>query len=86
MACPGVVEAAVVARPDAKWDERPVAFVVREQGKANPTPAEIIDFLSDTFAKWQLPAPDDVHFIEQVPRTGVGKFDKKVLRERLNSA
>jgi fatty-acyl-CoA synthase len=86
MACPGVIEAAVVARPDPKWDERPVAFVVREQGKAHPTPDEIIESLSGAFAKWQLPAADDVHFIDQVPRTGVGKFDKKVLREQLKTA
>jgi fatty-acyl-CoA synthase len=87
MACPGVLEAAVVARPDEKWDERPVAFVVRRP-KAAETGAEIgteqiLAHLGGHFTKWQLPAPEDIRFIEQIPRTSVGKFDKKVLRTKL---
>jgi fatty-acyl-CoA synthase len=83
MACPGVAEAAVVARPDVKWDERPVAFVVRAAPGAAPDTEQVIAHLSQSFAKWQLPGAEDVHFIEQIPRTSVGKFDKKVLRTQL---
>ena len=83
MACPGVMEAAVVARPDAKWDERPVAFVVRQPDADPPQPEQIIAHLRNHFAKWQLPAPADIRFIEHIPRTSVGKFDKKVLRSQL---
>jgi fatty-acyl-CoA synthase len=87
MACPGVLEAAVVARPDAKWDERPVAFVVRRPGggeTGTETGAEqILAHLGGHFAKWQLPAPEDIRFIAEIPRTSVGKFDKKVLRAQV---
>lgn len=83
MACPGVMEAAVVARPDTKWDERPVAFVVRQPDADPPQPEQIIAHLKNHFAKWQLPAPADIRFIEHIPRTSVGKFDKKVLRSQL---
>jgi fatty-acyl-CoA synthase len=86
MAIPGVVEAAVVARPDPKWDERPVVFVVRQQGSETPAPPDVIAHLAATFAKWQLPTLEDVRFIKQVPRTSVGKFDKKVLRQEFRPA
>jgi fatty-acyl-CoA synthase len=86
MACAGVLEAAVVARPDPKWDERPVAFVVRQPGSAKPLAGDVIAHLSGQFAKWQLPLPEDVRFVEQIPRTSVGKFDKKVLRGQMKSA
>ncbi len=82
MGCPGVVESAVVARPDPKWDERPVAYVVRKPGATAPTPADIVRHLTAKFAKWQLPTEEDIRFIEQIPRTSVGKFDKKVLRQQ----
>jgi fatty-acyl-CoA synthase len=84
MACPGVAEAAVVARPDAKWDERPVAFVVRTPNSPALQPADIVAHLAEQFAKWQLPVEEDIHFIAQIPRTSVGKFDKKVLRANLS--
>jgi fatty-acyl-CoA synthase len=77
MAHPDVVEAAVIGIPDEKWDERPLASVVVREG-ATLTPAELREFLSSDFAKWQL--PDAWAFIDQVPRTSVGKFDKKVIR------
>jgi fatty-acyl-CoA synthase len=77
MAHEDVVEAAVVGIPDEKWQERPLASVVLHEG-ATVTPAELRDFLAQSFAKWQL--PDAFAFIEQVPRTSVGKFDKKVIR------
>ncbi len=77
MAHPDVVEAAVVGIPDEKWQERPLASVVVREG-ATLTPADLRHFLAETFAKWQL--PDAWAFIDAVPRTSVGKFDKKVIR------
>ncbi len=77
MAHDDVVEAAVVAIPDERWDERPLASVVVREG-ATLTPEQLRDFLAQSFAKWQLPTA--WAFIEQVPRTSVGKFDKKVIR------
>ena len=85
MAFPGVLEAAVVARPDAKWDERPVAYVVRKPG-ASPSSRDILKSLESHFAKWQLPAEEDIRFIDQIPRTSVGKFDKKVLRTQVRAS
>ena len=85
MARDDVLEACVVARPDDKWDERPVAFVVRAAGGSDsPTPQDIFDHLAGQFAKWQVPYLEDIHFIEAVPKTSVGKFDKKVLRGQLS--
>ena len=81
MAHPKVLEAAVIAVHHPRWQERPLAAIAPKpefQGKI--TKEEIIEFLSARFAKWWL--PDDVVFIESVPKTSVGKFDKKVLRER----
>src|SRR5262245_23564669 len=77
MGHPDVVEAAVVGIPDEKWQERPLATVVLREG-ATTTPEELRDFLGQSFAKWQL--PDAWAFVDQVPRTSVGKFDKKVVR------
>ena len=79
MGHPAVFEAAVVAVPDDRWDERPLACVVlRPDSKAEP--AELRDFLADKVARWQL--PERWAFIEAVPKTSVGKFDKKVLRRQ----
>jgi fatty-acyl-CoA synthase len=78
MGHPDVVEAAVVGIPDEKWQERPLASVVLREGAAT-TAAQLRDFLTEEFAKWQL--PDAFAFIDQVPRTSVGKFDKKVIRK-----
>jgi len=77
MGHPDVLEAAVVGIPDEKWQERPLASVVLREGAA-VTPAELRDHLAKTVATWQL--PDAWAFIEAVPRTSVGKFDKKVIR------
>ena len=77
MAHEDVLEAAVVGIPDEKWQERPLASVVLREG-ATTTPDELREFLAQSFAKWQL--PDAWAFIEAVPRTSVGKFDKKVIR------
>ena len=79
MAHPKVLEAAVIAVPHPKWVERPLACVVPKPGVALD-PAEIMEFLRPQLAKWAL--PDEVRLIEAVPKTSVGKFDKKVLREQ----
>jgi fatty-acyl-CoA synthase len=77
MAHPDVLEAAVVGIPDEKWAERPLASVVLREG-ATVEPAELREFLARSVARWQL--PDAWTFIDAVPRTSVGKFDKKVIR------
>ncbi len=84
MGHPDVAEAAVVAVPHPKWDERPIACVVpRAEARGRLTKAAVLDYLRPKIAKWWL--PDDVVFIDEVPKTSVGKFDKKVLRERYKS-
>ncbi|WP_436493559.1 long-chain fatty acid--CoA ligase [Actinokineospora sp. HUAS TT18] len=77
MAHPAVAEAAVIGIPDPKWDERPLVTVVLREG-AEAQPEELRGFLTDKVAKWQL--PENWAFIAEVPKTSVGKFDKKVLR------
>jgi len=77
MAHPAVLEACVVGVPDERWGERPLATVVLKEG-ASAGPAELRDFLADKMARWQL--PERWAFIEAVPKTSVGKFDKKVVR------
>ncbi|MGQ0465135.1 MAG: long-chain fatty acid--CoA ligase [Sporichthyaceae bacterium] len=76
---PDVVEAAVIAVPDPRWDERPLACIVPRDG-TRPTPEELRAFLAEKFPKWWL--PEHWAYIDAVPRTSVGKFDKKVLRAR----
>ena len=76
---PAVFEAAVVAVPDERWDERPLACVVLGPD-AQATPAELRDFMEAKIAKWQL--PERWAFVDVVPKTSVGKFDKKVLRKQ----
>ena len=65
--------------PDERWGERPLATVVVREGAA-VTPEELRTFLADRVAHWQL--PERWSFIDEVPKTSVGKFDKKVLRAR----
>ena len=77
MAHPAVLEACVVGVPDDRWGERPLATVVVREGAA-VTPDELREFLSTTVARWQL--PERWAFIEAVPKTSVGKFDKKRVR------
>jgi acyl-CoA synthetase (AMP-forming)/AMP-acid ligase II len=79
MAHPKVAEAAVIGVPHPRWDERPLACVVVKPGE-DLTKDEVIEFLTPRVVKWWL--PDDVVFIEEVPKTSVGKFSKKDLRER----
>src|SRR3954447_12433461 len=80
MAHPSVREAAVIARPDERWGERPLACVV-PAGDEPCDPDELREHLRAHVAKWWV--PEQVVFIDEVPKTSVGKFDKKVLRKRL---
>jgi acyl-CoA synthetase (AMP-forming)/AMP-acid ligase II len=80
-----VLEAAVIGMPHPKWQERPVAYVVaKPEFKGAVTQDEILDYLRPLVAKWWL--PDEVRFIDEIPKTSVGKFDKKVLREQARQA
>ncbi len=79
MSHPMVAEAAVIGLSHPVWQERPVAYVVaRTEHRSTLTAAEIEQHLSTRVAKWWL--PDEVRFIDVVPKTSVGKFDKKQLR------
>jgi fatty-acyl-CoA synthase len=77
MAHPAVAEAAVIGVPDEKWDERPLVAVVLRPGQ-HAEAQELREFLSGKVAKWQV--PESWTFIDEVPKTSVGKFDKKRLR------
>ena len=77
MAHPDVFEAAVIAVPDPKWSERPLVAVVPVPGRT-PAPADLVAFLSERVPRWWL--PEQWTFITEVPKTSVGKFDKKVMR------
>ncbi|MCV7361219.1 fatty acid--CoA ligase [Mycolicibacterium neworleansense] len=79
IAHPAVLEAAVVGVPDERWQERPLAVVVLNEG-ASAEPSELREFLADKVVRWWL--PERWAFIEQVPRTSVGKYDKKTIRAR----
>ena len=79
MAHPDVAEAAVIAIPSERWMERPLACVVVKPG-ATLSRDEVLEWLTPRVARWWL--PDDVEFIEEVPKTSVGKFSKRDLRER----
>jgi fatty-acyl-CoA synthase len=79
MAHPKVAEAAVIGVPHPKWSERPLACVVVRQGETL-SKEEVLAFLDGRVATWWL--PDDVVFIDEVPKTSVGKFSKKDLRQR----
>lgn len=81
MAHPGVLEAAVTGLAHPKWEERPVVLVVpRDTASEKLTREDIINHLAKKFAKWQL--PEAVIFVDNIPKTSVGKFDKKVIREK----
>jgi fatty-acyl-CoA synthase len=82
MAHPAIAEAAVIAIPDAKWDERPLAAVVLREGQT-ATAEELRAFLEPNFAKWWL--PDRYEFVAEIPKTSVGKFRKTELREMFAS-
>ncbi len=80
MAHPQVLEAAVIAVPDERWGERPLAVIVPTDGGTRPGADELRRFMEPQVARWWL--PDGYEFIDEIPKTGTGKFDKKVLRER----
>jgi fatty-acyl-CoA synthase len=79
MAHPAVAEAAVIAIPDERWGERPLAVVALRDGE-EAGPDELREHLAQEFAKWQL--PERFEFIDELPRTATGKFKKTDLRER----
>ncbi|MCY3566197.1 MAG: long-chain fatty acid--CoA ligase [Gammaproteobacteria bacterium] len=80
VAMPDIAQAAVVAQPHPKWDERPVALVIMAEGR-ELDPAAVIEHCSQAFAKWQL--PDEVMVTDDIPLTTTGKIDKKIIRARL---
>ena len=81
IAHPGVLEAAVIAIPHPTWQERPLACVVpNAEYRDTLERSEVLEFIRPRFASWWI--PDDVVFIDEIPKTSVGKFDKKVLRDR----
>jgi fatty-acyl-CoA synthase len=81
MGHPAVAEAAVIGLPHTKWGERPLACIVLKPGE-QATKDDVLAFLQDKVAKWWL--PDDVVFIDEIPKTSVGKFSKKDLRDRFS--
>jgi fatty-acyl-CoA synthase len=79
MAHPKVLEAAVIGVPDERWSERPMACVVpRPKFKNEVLEEELTTFLAAQFAKWWL--PERYLFVDELPKTSVGKFDKKTMR------
>ncbi|MEH7385329.1 long-chain fatty acid--CoA ligase [Bacillus sp. JJ1521] len=82
MAHDAVFEATVIAVPHERWQERPVACVVlKDAAKEQTTKEELYEFLKPLFAKWWL--PDDIIFMDEIPKTSVGKFLKRALRDQL---
>ncbi len=82
VALPGVAQACVVAHPHPRWDERPVALVIKKPG-AELTMQQVVTHCESKFAKWQL--PDDVLFVDAIPLTTTGKMDKKIVRAKLDA-
>jgi fatty-acyl-CoA synthase len=81
MAHPKVQEAAVIAIPDERWSERPMACIVlRPEAKGSTPEAELNEYLAQQFAKWWL--PERYLFLDELPKTSVGKFDKKAMRQQ----
>jgi fatty-acyl-CoA synthase len=89
MAVPGVLEAAAIGKPDPMREEVPVVFVVltpdeKQKPDSSRVNAKVVhDFLGKHFAHWQLPKLADILFVDVIPKTSVGKFDKKELRKRI---
>jgi fatty-acyl-CoA synthase len=79
MGHPQVLEAAVIGLPHERWQERPLACVVPKPG-TEPTKESILEYLSTRVAKWWM--PEDVVFVSTIPKTSVGKFAKRELREQ----
>jgi fatty-acyl-CoA synthase len=84
MAHPKVFEACVIGVPHPKWEERPLALVVpKPEYRDKITKEEIKEHVAKRFAKWQI--PDDIIFVDEIPKTSVGKFNKRALRETYRS-
>jgi fatty-acyl-CoA synthase len=76
----GALEAAVCGIPHPKWEERPLALVVLREGyRERVNKMDILEQLSRRFAKWQL--PEEIKFVDEIPKTSVGKFRKSAIRE-----
>ncbi len=82
MSHPDVVEAAVIAKPHERWSERPLCCVVLREG-SDTSAQDLVEHLRERVAKWWL--PDEFAFVREIPKTSVGKFDKKVLRGELGA-
>ena len=80
MSHPQILEAAVIAVPDEKWTERPLAVVVPKPNEQEINKNDLVNFLAERFPKFWL--PNHVSIISSIPRTSVGKFDKKALRKQ----
>jgi acyl-CoA synthetase (AMP-forming)/AMP-acid ligase II len=80
MSHPKILEAAVIAVPDEKWTERPLAVVVPKPNAEEISKNDLVDFLAQRFPKFWL--PNRISIISSIPRTSVGKFDKKTLRKQ----
>jgi fatty-acyl-CoA synthase len=83
MAHPSIAEAAVIAVPHPKWDERPLAVVVLRK-ECTASAEELRQFLASQFARWWV--PDTIVFASEIPRTSVGKFKKSLLRDQYKHA
>lgn len=85
-AIPGVQAAAVIATPHPRWIERPLALIVRAPGAEGDAleASTVLAALGERFSKWQL--PDEIRFVDTLPLTGVGKIDKRALRDRFAAA
>jgi fatty-acyl-CoA synthase len=85
MGHPKVQEAAVIGVPDERWQERPMACVVpRPEFRGAVTQDELSDYLAQQFARWWL--PEHYLFLDELPKTSVGKFDKKTMRQQYTPA
>jgi acyl-CoA synthetase (AMP-forming)/AMP-acid ligase II len=82
VALSGISQACVVAQPHPRWDERPVALVILDEG-AQVSKEAVLEHCASAFAKWQL--PDDVLYVESIPHTSTGKMDKKIVRADLDA-
>lgn len=85
MGHPQVAEAAVIGVPHEKWQERPLACVVlKPEARGKVSKEDILAFLQDKVAKWWL--PDSIVFLDEIPKTSVGKFSKRTLRDMYRRA